>query len=136
MPVIRDADSRRTETPTGVMTTLASPTQGGCQYAMWRVDMAAGAAGPRHAFDTDQVWTVLRGAARIELGDEMLAVAVGDTVIMPADAQRQVFADADHGFTAIACAPGNARVYRQDLGELSPTFAINDGDKILPNWIA
>jgi quercetin dioxygenase-like cupin family protein len=58
--------------------------------------------GPRHAFDTDQVWTVLDGAARIELGDETLTVAVGDTVIMPADAQRQVFADADHGFVAIA----------------------------------
>jgi quercetin dioxygenase-like cupin family protein len=136
MPVIRDADSRRTETPNGVMTTLASPTQGGCQYAMWRVDMGAGASGPRHAFDTDQIWTVLGGAARIELGDEILAVALGDTVIMPADAQRQVFADADHGFTAIACAPGNTRVHRHDPAAAAPTGATDDGDKILPNWIA
>lgn len=136
MPVIRDVDSRRTETPTGVMTTLASPTQGGSQYAVWRVDMAAGASGPRHAFDTDQVWTVLGGAARIELGDEMLAVAVGDTVIMPADAQRQVFADADHGFAAIACAPGNTRVYRWDPAVAVPAGATADGEKILPNWIA
>ncbi len=136
MPVIRDADSRRTQTPAGVMTTLASPTQGGCRYAVWRVTMAAGASGPRHAFDTDQVWTVMGGAARIELGGEMLAVAVGDTVIMPADAQRQVFADVDHGFVAIACAPGNTRVYRQDPAAATPTGATDDGEKILPNWIA
>jgi quercetin dioxygenase-like cupin family protein len=135
MPVIRAADSRRTETPAGVMTTLASPTQGGCRYAVWRVDMAAGASGPRHAFDTDQVWTVLSGAARIELGDETVAVAVGDTVLMPADARRQVFADADSGFTAIACAPGNTRVYGRDFSVV-PTGATGDGEKILPNWIA
>jgi quercetin dioxygenase-like cupin family protein len=118
------------------MTTLASPTQGGSRYAVWRVDMPAGASGPRHVFDADQVWTVLAGAARIELGDETLAVAVGDTVIMPANARRQVFADADRGFAAIACAPGNARVYRQDLGDVPPTCASDDGAKMLPNWIA
>jgi quercetin dioxygenase-like cupin family protein len=136
MPVIRNADSRRTETPNGVMTTLASPTQGGAQYAVWRVDMVAGAAGPRHAFDTDQVWTVLGGAARIELGDETVTVAAGDTVIMPADAHRQVFADANHGFAAIACAPGNTRVYRRDPAVAVPPGATADGEKILPNWIA
>jgi quercetin dioxygenase-like cupin family protein len=135
MPLIRDADSRRTRTPNGVITTLASPTQGGSRYAVWRVDMAAGASGPRHAFDTEQVWTVLGGAARIELGDEMLAVEVGDTVVMPADIQRQVFADADHGFVAIACAPGNTRVYRRNPAVV-PTCATEDGAKILPNWIA
>jgi quercetin dioxygenase-like cupin family protein len=136
MPVIRGADSRRTETPNGAMTTLASPTQGGSEYAVWRVDMTPGASGPRHAFDTDQVWTVLDGGARIDLADETVAVAAGDTVIMPADAQRQVFADADHGFAAIVCAPGNTRVYRRNPTAATPECATDDGDKILPNWIA
>ena len=44
MPVIRHADSRRTETPTAVMTTLASPSQGGAGQAVWRVDMRPGLA--------------------------------------------------------------------------------------------
>ena len=57
MPVIRHADSRRTTTPNGVMTTHASPTQGGSTLAVWRVEMVAGAAGPQHSFDTEQVWT-------------------------------------------------------------------------------
>jgi quercetin dioxygenase-like cupin family protein len=136
MPVIRHADSRRTETPNAVMTTLASPTQGGSQHAVWRVDMAPGAFGPEHAFDTDQVWTVLNGRARITVAEETTTVAPGDTVIMPADAQRQVFADADQGFTAIVSAPANTRVYRHNPAADVPASTTVDGDKILPDWIA
>src|SRR5215469_9563384 len=67
MPVIRHADSRRTETPNALMTTLASPTQGGAGHSVWRVDMRPSQAGPLHAIDTEQVWTVLDGGATIEL---------------------------------------------------------------------
>ena len=71
MPVIRHADSRRTETPNAVMTTLASPSQGGAGQAVWRVDMRPGQAGPRHVIDTEQVWTVLAGCAAPQ-GDKLI----------------------------------------------------------------
>jgi quercetin dioxygenase-like cupin family protein len=48
MTVVHQADTRRTETPAGVMTTLASPGQGGAQTAVWRVEMRPGATGPVH----------------------------------------------------------------------------------------
>lgn len=135
MPIIRATDSRRTETPNGVMTTLASPTQGGTRQSVWRVEMAPAASGPEHAFDTDQIWTVVDGGARIDLDGETVTVASGDTVIIPADAQRQVFADTD-GFTAIVCAPANTRVYRTGPAVGVPMHATLDGDKILPDWVA
>ncbi|MFE3178977.1 cupin domain-containing protein [Amycolatopsis sp. NPDC059090] len=131
MVVIRD--SRRTETPNAVMTTLASPTQGGSRQAVWRVEMAPGAVGPVHAFDTEQVWTVLGGGAEIELGGVVEVVQEGETVVMPADAERQVRADADNGMVAIVCAPGSTRVYRTGV---VPACATADGDKILPDWVA
>lgn len=136
MPVIREADTRRTETPNGVMTTLASPSQGDSRQSVWRVQMAAGARGPVHAFDTDQVWTVLAGTARITLPDETVTVGRGDTVILPADAPRQVFADPTHGLTAIACGPATTRIPIADPSAAIPTCASLDGDKILPDWIA
>lgn len=131
MTVIRD--SRRTETPNAVMTTLASPTQGGSQQAVWRVEMAPGAVGPVHAFDTEQVWTVLGGGAEIALNGVVEVVKEGETVVMPADAERQVRADAGNGMVAIVCAPGNTRVYRTGV---VPACATADGDKILPDWVA
>ncbi|WP_336158117.1 cupin domain-containing protein [Amycolatopsis sp. VC5-11] len=131
MAVIRD--SRRTETPNAVMTTLASPTQGGSQQAVWRVEMVPGAVGPVHAFDTEQVWTILGGAAEITVGGVVEAVKEGETVVLPADAERRVRADARSGMVAIACASGSTRVYRTGV---VPACATADGDKILPDWVA
>jgi quercetin dioxygenase-like cupin family protein len=124
MTYISRAETRRTETPNAVMTTLASPTQGGASQAVWRVDMRAGAAGPPHAFDTEQVWTAIEGGATIELGGETVAVAPGDTVVMPADVPRRVFADAGKGFSAIVAAPAGG------------CAATPDGTTVVPAWIA
>ena len=136
MPVIRRAETRRTETPNAVMTTLASPTQGGAGQAVWRVDMRPGQAGPLHAIDTEQVWTVLDGGATVELDGQALTVGPGDTLILPADAPRRVSADPAAGFAAIAVAPAGTRAYTLDATRVAPGCAVPDGDKLVPAWVA
>jgi quercetin dioxygenase-like cupin family protein len=136
MPVVRHAESRRTETPNAVMTTLASPTQGGAGQAVWRVDMRPGQAGPLHAIDTEQVWTVLDGGASVELDGELLAVAPGDTLILPADAPRRITADPAAGFTAIVAAPAGTRAYTLDGTRVGARCAAPDGEKLIPAWVA
>jgi quercetin dioxygenase-like cupin family protein len=124
VPVIRRAQTRRTETPHAVMTTLASPTLGGSVNAMWRVEMTPGQAGPAHIFDVEQIWTVLSGAATVSLGGDELRLAAGDTVVLPPGAVRRVLADPDAGLTAIVCAAGGARA------------SLSDGsDRGVPAWI-
>jgi quercetin dioxygenase-like cupin family protein len=135
MPVIRHADSRRTETPNAVMTTLASPTQGGAGHSVWRVDMRPGQSGPLHAIDTEQVWTVLDGGTTVELNVRAHAVGPGDTMVMPADAPRRVSADPAAGFAAIVVAPPGTRAYPLDGTRVSPTCAVPDGDKLVPAWV-
>ena len=135
MPVIRHADSRRTETPNAVMTTLASPTQGGAGHSVWRVDMRPGQSGPLHAIDTEQVWTVLDGGATVELDGQAHTVGPGDTLVMPADAPRRVSADPATGFAAIVVAPPGTRAYPLDGTRVSPTCAVPDGDKLVPAWV-
>ena len=136
MPVIRRAETRRTETPNAVMTTLASPAQGGAGQAVWRVDMRPGQAGPLHAIDTEQVWTVLEGGAAVELDGQVLTVGPGDTLILPADAPRRVSADPAAGFAAIAVAPAGTRAYTLDGTRVAPGCAVPDGDKLVPAWVA
>jgi quercetin dioxygenase-like cupin family protein len=135
MPVIRHADGRRTQTPNAVMTTLASPTQGGAAHAVWRVDMAPGQSGPLHGIDTEQVWTVLAGAATVELDGGTLAVGPGDTLVIPADAPRRLTADPAAGLAAIVVAPAGMRAYPLDGTTASPTCAVPDGDKLIPAWV-
>jgi quercetin dioxygenase-like cupin family protein len=135
MPVIRHADSRRTETPNAVMTTLASPTQGGAGHSVWRVDMRPGQAGPLHAIDAEQVWTVLDGGATVELDGHSHSVGPGDTLVMSADMPRRVSADPAAGFAAIVVAHPSMRAYTIEATHVSPTCAVPDGDKLVPAWI-
>lgn len=138
MPLIRQTDSRRTETPNAVMTTLASPTLGGAGHAVWRVDMQPGQAGPPHAWDAEQVWAVLDGGAAVKLDGEVHVVGPGDTLIMPADAPRRVTADPAAGLAAIVVAPAGARAYTPDsrvaAGAVARGCAVPDGDKLAPAW--
>lgn len=125
MTLIQRGQARRTETPNAVMTTLASPTLGGAEHSLWRVDMAPGESGPPHLFDAQQVWTALSGAATVELDDVAHALAPGDTIVIPAHRPRRILADRASGFSAIATATPQARA------------AMADGtDRGVPAWIA
>lgn len=124
MPILRARDARRHETPNAVMSTLASPSLGSAELSLWRVVMTAGQRGPEHTFDVEQVWTVLTGAADVELNGEIHGVEPGDTLILPAHAVRQIAAGGG-GFEALVAARGSARA------------ALADGtDKGTPPWIA
>ncbi|MBP2707508.1 cupin domain-containing protein [Microbispora sp. RL4-1S] len=114
MSVIRAAEARRSETPGGVMTTFASPTQGDAGRSLWRVDAFPGAAGPLHDFDTEQVWTFLEGAASIELGDDKITVGPGDTVVIPAATPRRVMAGPEAGYSAVVTSAAGAQAILPD----------------------
>jgi len=91
--LVKRADARTTVTPNATMTTLASPTLGASTgRSLWLVDMTAGATGPRHVFDTEQIWTVIDGHAAIEIEGIAHPLDAGDTLVIPAAAERQVHA--------------------------------------------
>jgi quercetin dioxygenase-like cupin family protein len=124
MTVIRRADARRTQTPNAVMTTLASPTQGGAAQSLWRVDMTPGQSGPLHTFDAEQLWAVLAGGAVITLDGAAVSLEPGDTAVIPAEVPRQVTADGGDGLSAIVTAQAGARA------------AAAGADPVVPPWIA
>jgi quercetin dioxygenase-like cupin family protein len=134
--VIRAAESRRTQVPSGLVTTLASPAQGGAGLAVWRMDITPGATGPVHAYDTEQVWTVISGAATVELDGGAVAVAPGDTLVIPAGATRQMIADPEAGVSAISVTPAGTRAC-SPAGpiQVDPHCARPEGDKLVPAWV-
>jgi quercetin dioxygenase-like cupin family protein len=136
MHVIRRAESRRTETPNAVMTTLASPTQGESAQAVWRVEMRPGQAGPLHDIDAEQVWTVLEGGAGIEAGADVATLSPGDTMVLPAHVARRITADAQGGLVAIVAAPAGMRAFFLSGTAADPEPADADADKVVPAWVA
>jgi quercetin dioxygenase-like cupin family protein len=123
MPLVRADQTRRTETPNAVMTTLASPTQGTSGLSLWRVEMRAGQRGPLHVFDAEQAWTVLSGRASCEVADETLEVDTGDTLVFPAEVSRRITALDD--VILLVCGRGDAVV--RVVGEAAP--------RGVPPWI-
>lgn len=107
--LVRARQARRTQTPNALMTTLASPSQGPTsRLSMWQVQMRAGQQGPPHIFDTEQIWHLLQGEATVTAGTQQLVLAPGDTVVLPAGAERQVSARTDTRF--VVCGRGDAVV--------------------------
>ena len=126
MTVIRSADRRRTETPNAVMTTFASPTQGGAERSLWQVEIAADAAGPVHVMDVEQTWSFLAGTASVVVGDDVLELAAGDTVVVAAGLPRRFSAGPDGGFTAVVTSAATALA----------TVPDSDAEPVNPPWIA
>ena len=120
------ADARRgTETPNATMTTFATPTLGETAgLSMWQVEMTAGAQGPGHMFDSEQVWTVLEGELAVAAAGENHTLRAGDTVVLPAGAERQLSARTN--VRLLVCGHGNAIV--RVPGETAPRGT--------PAWIA
>jgi len=79
------------ETPNAVMHTLAAPSTGASELAVWTVEMTAGQAGPVHRAEHEQVWVVLEGALAVN-GVEH---ATGSTIVVGADESRQISAPVD-----------------------------------------
>jgi quercetin dioxygenase-like cupin family protein len=70
--------------------------------------MTAGQQGPPHAFDTEQVWTVLDGQVSIEVDGVSNLLSAGDALTLPGSAQRQVSAVTD--VHMMVCGLGDATV--------------------------
>jgi quercetin dioxygenase-like cupin family protein len=124
-PVIRATERRRSETPAGVMTTHASPTLGATAgLSMWEVTMTAGASGPLHVFDSEQIWTVLDGELSVTIAGKSEILGRGDTIVIPEDLERQVSARTDVRLLVCGHGSASARV----PGEPAPRGT--------PAWIA
>ena len=74
--------------------------------------------------DGEQVWTVLGGAARVDVGAEQEELRAGDTLVLPAGVLRRVHADPDGGLTAVVTGRGGSAASGPDR------------DPVVPGWIA
>lgn len=90
-----------------VFAPLASPTLGSTDgLALWRVEMEAGATGPLHVFDREQLWTVLDGELTIVVDGTPTDLGAGDTIVIPVGVERQVTASS--AARLIVCCAGDA----------------------------
>ncbi|MCR6664568.1 MAG: cupin domain-containing protein [Methyloversatilis sp.] len=79
---------------------VATPGSGARQIEMWRGRMEAGAATPPHRHSGEEVVLILSGSGRATVDGHELRYAAGDTLILPAHAVHQIFAESDSEFVS------------------------------------
>lgn len=122
--VVHANETRRTETANAVMTTLASPTLSNTRdFSVWQVDLGAGARGPVHVMDSEQVWTMLAGDASCVVEEVHYDLTEGDTIRITGGVTRQFVAKTATVF--LVCG-------RSDAQASTPTSE----HPVTPPWIA
>ncbi|GAA1703879.1 cupin domain-containing protein [Fodinicola feengrottensis] len=109
MRVISETEDRTVTTPNAVMASLAGPSQGSAALSTWSVRMAAGASGPVHIIDREQVWMLLSGALAFTADGETGTATAGQAVVVPAGVTRQIRAG-DTPAEALVCMPVGGQV--------------------------
>ncbi|OLB76614.1 MAG: cupin [Actinobacteria bacterium 13_2_20CM_2_71_6] len=116
MIVTTAAHARTTETPNAVMTCLAAPSLGCVELSSWRVEMRAGAEGPPHGIDREQVWMPVTGSFAITVDGRTVVLTPGDAAVLPAGVVRQIRV-AEGPAEALVCMPVGGQATLPDSGE-------------------
>lgn len=108
---------RRHETANAVMQTYASRQLTDTDLAVWSVEMAAGAAGPVHSIDVEQVVVILDGELEVVIEGDPVTVGPGGAVVLPAAAERRLFNRAEVPVTALVASRSGARASTGGQGD-------------------
>lgn len=66
-------------------TSLATPSRGSRETAVWRVQIDPGTPAAPHSLTREEVFVVLRGSALVDLGEEHTVAEAGDAIVVPPD---------------------------------------------------
>jgi quercetin dioxygenase-like cupin family protein len=83
MPMLKSSDAPTFTLDGLTVTGLASPSRGSRETSTWRVVLSPGCSGTQHSVDREEIFVVLAGTAVATLDDMQIALAAGDTLIVP-----------------------------------------------------
>ena len=103
-------------------TSLATPTRGATDTAVWIVEILPGTPATPHTLTREEVFVVLAGAASVTIGGRDDVARVGDAILVPADVDFEITNAGETPLRLVCCFPigGQARVA--------------DGDAFTPPW--
>jgi quercetin dioxygenase-like cupin family protein len=123
MPVEPAADHPTFQMGGNTITSLAAPARGATDAALFQIDLPAGGGLPAHHHDHLDVFTVASGAGTVFIDGEALAVATGDSVVVPAGAVHYVEAG-EAGASLVVTMLAGTKLIRED-----------DGIENVPPWV-
>jgi quercetin dioxygenase-like cupin family protein len=122
MPVLSAPTEPTHDIGAARFTSLATPSRGSAELAVWRVEIDPGGPGAAHQVTREEVFVVLHGRAEVTLDGLVHTAEVGDAIVVPPDVDFALASAGDDVLRLVCCLPvgGEARV---DGATFTPPWA-------------
>lgn len=122
MPVIRYTEGATHELPGTRFTSIATPSLGSSETALWNVEIEPGTAATPHVLTREEIFVVLDGVASVSLDGTTSRATAGDAIAVPPSTELVLANGGDVPLRLMCCLPvgGQAKV--------------GDGDPFTPPW--
>ena len=122
MPVIT-APARPTHELGGTLfTSLATPSTGSAETAVWRVAIAPGTAATPHRLTREEVFVVMAGSAAVTLCGVDSVARTGDAIVVPRDTEFALSNAGTDDLHLVCCLPVGGQAVTA-AGTFTPPWA-------------
>jgi quercetin dioxygenase-like cupin family protein len=105
MFIVHAANAKQFEIPTAQFTSLATPSTGAKETALWKFTLKSNSDGLTHQLTREEIIVALSGAAVAVIGKDRHVIKTGDTIIVPPLVDFSLANPNSETFTAIAIMP-------------------------------
>jgi quercetin dioxygenase-like cupin family protein len=123
MPVLERPPVPTHELPGARFTSLATPSTGSAETAVWEVRLTPGHPGAPHQLTRQEVFTVLAGVGRVHLDGTEHRVAAGSVIVVPTHTDFMLEATGDADLVAVCCLPVGGQGIVGDGAPFTPPWA-------------
>lgn len=103
-------------------TSLATPSRGSAETAVWVVEIDPGAPSTPHSLSREEVFVVLAGEAAIRLDGHPSTASAGDAIVVPADVPFSITNESSSVLRMVCCLPVGGQAVT-DEGTFTPPWA-------------
>jgi mannose-6-phosphate isomerase-like protein (cupin superfamily) len=123
MPVLRSPAAPTHTLPGVSFTSLATPSRGASETALWRIEVAPRSPGAPHELTREEVFLILAGSARATIGETVEVAREGDVIVVPPHVPFTLANDGDEVLRAVCCLPVGGQALMNGGAPFTPPWA-------------
>jgi mannose-6-phosphate isomerase-like protein (cupin superfamily) len=104
-------------------TSLATPSRGATDTAVWKVEILPGTPATPHALTREEVFVVLEGKASVWIAGNDGRADAGDAIVVPAGAEFELTNAGAEPLRLLCCLPVGGRARLADGSTFTPPWA-------------
>jgi mannose-6-phosphate isomerase-like protein (cupin superfamily) len=123
MPVLTAPAAPTHELGGARFTSLATPSRGATDTAVWQVEIRPGTPATPHSLTREEVFVVLEGTASVLIGGAAGEAGPGDAIVVPAGAEFELANAGTGPLRLLCCFPVGGQARLADGSTFTPPWA-------------